>query len=92
MATVRNINGTSDRKPDEFDSWKDFWESRTGKSFDNCSCIGCSNKAEIGGHVQKESANSRDFWYIAPLCQNCNHKTEPFSVVDYNLERINPYD
>lgn len=82
---VRNINGTSDRKPIGFDSWKEFWESMKGESFLFCSNRRCIKVAEVGAHVQKAGLGASKEWYIVPLCKGCNNKTIEFEVYKNDL-------
>ena len=53
--------------------WLQHWENNSGKKAGDCSALGCSKKAEVGGHVQKKDA-SGDRWYIIPICKSCNGK------------------
>jgi len=67
---VKNINGTSERLPNGYKSWKEFWEAKTG----------LKAKHDVGGHVKK--ANSTDHaWYIADITYAQNAKTEAY---EYN--------
>lgn len=86
MTTVKNLNGTSNRKaPAGYSSWKEFWEDKTKRSFGTCSCSGCSNSAKHGSHVQKVGTDRS--WYIVPLCDSCNvgKKNVEFEVRDADL-------
>ncbi len=96
---IKNIKGSSkvSAKPKHFGSWLQFWEHFAGQTytrnrFHRCPACGklvLGSKFD-GCHVQK--ANSTDQkWYIAPLCDACNHRTdepdvkvELISVADYN--------
>lgn len=92
---VHNIKGTSDRKPyGEYDSWLDFWEKKKDDLSFTCSCKGCKELAEVGGHVQKHGNNTRNYWYIIPLCKKCNnpYNTKPFEVNERDLVRITEDD
>lgn len=77
---VKNLNGTSDREPKGFNSWKEFWEDKKGKSFDYCSNLECCEIAEVGAHVQKVGYEESKEWYIVPLCKGCNNKSNKFKV------------
>ena len=87
MATlVHNLKNTSDRlAPNNVGSWKKWWQMKTGRSFDKCSCTSCKGNAEVGAHVQKD--NGTDKWYIVPLCNSCNvsKKNESFYVDSNDL-------
>jgi len=70
---VKNLNNTSTNKC-KCDSWLDHWKEFSGKSVPTtCPVIDCSNKSEVGGHVQKDS-KSDNSWYIIPLCKEDNNK------------------
>jgi hypothetical protein len=77
MTEVKNLNNTSNEKhkypPRGYASWKAFWEDKSGKTFDDCSCSDCNNRAAHGGHVQKVEGD--DKWYIVPLCERCNNRS-----------------
>ena len=93
MITVHNINGTSNRTPNDGSStWKDFWEKKKSKSFSTCSCSGCSSNAEVGAHVQKDGSNTDNYWYIVPLCRSCNKKVTSFDVRENDLVRVTNND
>lgn len=63
MARVPNLNNTGDRNPPSgYKTWKEWWESRTKRSFSKCSHVRCVNRATLGAHVQKESLSDRA-WY-----------------------------
>ncbi len=40
----------------------------------SCPVIGCSNKAEVGAHVQKDDSADKS-WYVIPLCKKHNSET-----------------
>jgi hypothetical protein len=70
---VKNINGTSDNAC-KCGSWLKHWLNYSGQSLPNyCPEKSCTNKPEVGAHVQKDSANDSS-WYIIPLCKTCNAK------------------
>lgn len=81
---VRNINGTSTRKPTGFRSWKEFWESKKKEPFTFCAREGCYNAAEVGAHVQRVRAGASKEWYIVPLCKECNNQKDISFKVDQN--------
>jgi len=89
MATVRNINGTSDNTPPAgYKSWQEFWETKMNRRFSSCSCIGCTNRAEVGGHVKKVYGTGE--WYIVPICKPHNNLSDasPYVVRDGDMLRI----
>lgn len=81
---IKNIKGSSkvSAKPKHFDSWLQFWEHFAGKVITRnerwicpaCgkSVLGCNFD---GCHVQKADSTDQK-WYIAPLCDSCNHRTD----------------
>jgi len=72
---VKNKQGTADRKPPAgYSSWLEFWEKKRGKKAQDCEVLGCSGKAEVGGHVIRVGAGSKE--YILPMCAACNSKPE----------------
>lgn len=85
---VRNINGTSTRKPKKFTSWQAFWEDKKGEKFNFCSNKECFNLAEVGAHVQRIGYRTSNEWYIVPLCKGCNNKSIEFEVLQANLVKV----
>ena len=65
---IQNINGTSERLPDGYDSWIDFWETKTGET---------APHDTIGGHVIK-SVSADDAWYIAAITHKQNASSLPY--------------
>jgi len=64
---VRNINGTS-IKTCQCASWLDHWRKFSGRAIPAyCAEMLCTNPAEIGAHVQKDT-DSDPNWYVIPLC------------------------
>ena len=71
---VNNINGTS-QNVCKCGSWLDHWKKFSGQAFPTyCSEKSCTQKPEVGAHVQKDSSYDTN-WYIVPLCKGCNGKT-----------------
>lgn len=87
MAIVKNINGTSDNLPVGYASWRHFWESKMHRRFSYCSCISCSNLADVGGHVKKVYGSGE--WYIVPICYRHNNLSSSYTyeVSDADLLR-----
>lgn len=77
---VKNLNGTADRKPKHYDSWREFWDCHTMEPWpDKCTCCG-ENTATVGGHVHLVGDNK---FYIIPMCKQCNGQTsKPIFNVD----------
>lgn len=69
---VKNLNGTSQNKC-KCGSWLDHWKNYSKQTANGCVVNSCSNKPEVGGHVQKDS-NTDNNWYIIPICKTCNAK------------------
>lgn len=69
---VKHRQGSGDETPPKgFSSWKDFWQTRTGKFFGLCACEDCSEPATDGAHVILAGESDRR-WYIVPMCHQCN--------------------
>lgn len=85
---VRNINGTSKRKPKGFISWQAFWEEKKGEEFMVCSNKECWHLAEVGAHVQRIGYRTSNEWYIVPLCRGCNNKSIEFEVLKADLIKV----
>jgi hypothetical protein len=79
---VTNINGTSYRTC-SCGSWLAHWQKFSRQALPTyCPEITCSNKPEVGAHVQKDSITDRK-WYIVPLCTKHNGmKGESITIVD----------
>lgn len=81
---IKNITGSSkiSEKPKHFGSWLQFWEHFAGKVItrnERWICPACG-KSVLGSnfdgcHVQKADSTDQK-WYIAPLCDSCNHRTD----------------
>lgn len=81
---IKNITGSSkvSAKPKRFDSWLQFWEHFAGQTLtrdEQWVCPACG-KSVLGSnfdgcHVQKVDSTDQK-WYIAPLCDACNHRTD----------------
>lgn len=70
---VKNINGTS-ANTCKCGSWLNHWMQYSRKPLPAyCSEVTCSQKPEVGAHVQMDSAFDR-IWYIVPLCKSHNAK------------------
>ncbi len=84
MTYVYNVNGSSRYEaPAGYASWKEFWEKRTGRHFDKCSCPSCMNRADVGGHVRR--AHGTNEWYIVPICYSHNNSTDYYLVNEYDM-------
>ncbi len=79
MVLVKNINGTSDRTPNNFYSWKDYWMSVKGYWPSKCAAYRCNHSADVGGHVIKVNSLDKS-WYIVPICYLHNNSGESFYV------------
>ncbi len=82
---IKNVKGSSKVSPNPpagYDSWLDYWEQNSGIYLDKntlykCPACGKSfyRKNFDGCHVQKANSIDRK-WYIMPLCDSCNHRTD----------------
>lgn len=80
MASVKNINGTSENNC-KCGSWLKHWEKFSGKTATVCSAYGCNEKIDlVGAHVQKTTADMS--WYILPLCKTHNAKSSELKISD----------
>jgi hypothetical protein len=70
---VRNLQEGSRPVPQGYTSWLQYWEENSNKKAGICCAFGCSNSAEVGGHIQKRGVNDNS-WYIIPICKNCNNQ------------------
>ncbi len=78
---VKNINGTSGYNC-KCGSWLEHWKNFGGKSIPTyCSEKSCTNKPEVGAHVQKDVSYDNS-WYIIPLCSKHNFKAESMDIGD----------
>jgi len=79
---VKNINGTSG-KTCKCGSWLDHWKKFSGQPLSKwCSEKNCTQKPEVGAHVQKDSSVD-DNWYIVPFCYTHNGETgKSLEIVD----------
>lgn len=84
---VKNVTGSSTVSadpPTPYNSWLSYWEAKANFKISFFKCPACGNyflRSKFDGcHVQK--ANSVDWreWYIIPLCDKCNHRTDEFEV------------
>jgi hypothetical protein len=78
MATIININGTSDNSC-SCDSWLDHWNRFSGQNARICSVIDCYRTDIVGAHVQKYNSTNRN-WYIVPLCREHNQSTNDLEI------------
>jgi len=78
---VKNINGTS-----ELDctcgSWLEHWKNFSGADLSTyCYEKSCIKAPTLGAHVKKDSSTDTA-WYIVPLCDSHNKKSESLELVD----------
>jgi hypothetical protein len=68
---VKNINSTSDNKC-KCASWLDHWKKYSNQILPSlCPEASCTNKPEVGAHVQKDNSYDTN-WYVIPLCKTHN--------------------
>jgi hypothetical protein len=71
-AKATNVSGSeSDRRS----SWIAYWTEMTGRNAGTCAYFGCSNQADVGGHLFL-ARYSREYTYIAPICYSCNNQKD----------------
>jgi len=90
---VNNINGTSETTC-ACGSWLDHWKKFSGQTLPQfCPQVKCTEKPEVGTHVQKDSTTDKN-WYIIPLCSTHNGETGNSLIIsDYlNLVSANISD
>ncbi len=78
---VMNVEGSS--KSAKHMSYKKYWETKTGKSFDKCANKDCKQNAAHGGHVYIiNNKQYKDNQYIIPLCAKCNnpHNKDSYTI------------
>lgn len=83
MIKVQNVNGSSRfENPVGYNTWLEYWETKTGKSAWRCSAIDCHKFGRVnlvGAHVKKVGSYDNS-WYIVPLCRGCNNRVDEFYV------------
>ena len=91
MIRVKNLHHTSDRAPDGYSSWKDYWEKKTGRRWPHTCCVyGCSKDASVGAHVKKVGSYDNR-WYIVPVCylHNSAYFDDEYLVNETDLVPVN---
>jgi hypothetical protein len=84
---VKNINGTSDNTC-KCGSWLKHWENFSGQTLPTyCPEKSCTQKPEVGAHVQKDSFTDNS-WYIIPLCKKHNGETGKSLEVSDNIKLV----
>ena len=75
-SNAKNVDWTTcDRRK----NWKQFYMDVSGRNFATCSFKGCSNPADVGGHLHVKEL-SRNYHYIAPICSSCNQQTDYYYI------------
>jgi hypothetical protein len=81
---VKNVDGTSDHTC-KCGSWLDHWKNFGGKTLPaSCRESSCTKAPEVGAHVQKDSSTDKA-WYIVPLCNGHNKKSESLDIMDSSV-------
>lgn len=90
---IHNVIGSSKiskQPPFPYTSWLRYWEAYANSKIEQnkaYNCPGCgalTTRTHFDGcHVQKVGLVDRK-WYIIPLCDRCNQRTDMFNV-DGNL-------
>lgn len=88
---IKNVKGSSKvspKAPSGCDSWLNYWETIVKFPLEQekrytCPACGKAYAREHfdGCHVQKDNSMDKK-WYIIPLCDSCNHRTDTFEVKD----------
>jgi hypothetical protein len=84
MVKVKNLNGTAGRVPFGYESWLDYWETKSGQRATKCMRVGCNVTGRVnlvGAHIKKVDSSDNS-WYIVPLCQADNKRTDEFYVYE----------
>jgi len=86
---VKNVTGSSKVSPNPpkgYTSWIEYWKKKGNFNMDNGNLIKCPGCGDLifpeeleGCHVQKVSSSDKK-WYIAPLCNSCNHYDGIFEI------------
>jgi len=86
---VNNINGTSNNTC-KCGSWLNHWKKHSGSMLPTyCPEKTCTEKPEVGAHVQKDGASDRS-WYIVPLCKKHNAQVgESLDILETKLVPAN---
>lgn len=94
VINVKGSSSISSTPPSPCTSWLNYYERATkhnledniwGDGFFICPACGAGvRKRELFGcHVQKYNDPDKS-WYIVPLCESCNHRTDSFNI-SYSL-------
>ncbi len=91
---IKNITGSSkvsEKPPKGYSSWLNYWEKNVNfilKTGIKYKCPACGNAFERknfdGCHVQKVDSTDQK-WYIIPLCDACNHRTDTPEIGNIRL-------
>ena len=97
---IQNIKGSSkvsEKPPKDYASWLDYWEKNTkftlkeGYKYKCPACRKAFERANFDGcHVQKVDSTDQK-WYIIPLCDSCNHRTDTPDIGDIRLVDVPSY-
>lgn len=74
---VKNLSGTSNDRPEDFDSWMDFYNHYNPFRLEFCSACGSLDDI-VGAHVYRTDGNGD--YFIVPLCKGCNARRDAFMV------------
>ena len=94
---IHNVKGSSkisQKAPYPYGSWLQYWEGVSGNRImlnTRYNCPGCgaptTREHFDGCHLQKVGLVDRK-WYLMPLCDKCNQRTDMFSVDEKLLEPV----
>jgi hypothetical protein len=90
--TVQNKNGTTGKtQPDGSKTWLDFWKNKKNEqTIKDCKVIGCTGKADNGGHVIKSGESGKE--YILPICDSCNGRSSDEKFQAYTFDLVPVHD
>lgn len=76
LIKVKHMVGTANWKPNDYNSWKDFWENKSSLTFptvsEECPCCheGRNPDDFVGSHIYEVADKNK--MYIYPICNDCN--------------------
>lgn len=96
---IKNVVGSSkvSYKPKNgASSWLEYWSMGANQVLSDAMlyiCPGCGktvNKSQLDGcHVQKNDFRDQS-WYIVPLCNSCNQRTDMIDIGNLTMVPVNP--
>ncbi|RNA30985.1 hypothetical protein BpHYR1_033016, partial [Brachionus plicatilis] len=90
-AEAKNCVGSSDDRAPTRGGRIELWERETNRSRKKCSFLGCSNDAEVGGHINIKG-RPRNEIYIAAICYSCNNSQLEYTGLKKNTACVEIID